>query len=149
MKQLLKTWYLLGSPRWNPHDPSHLDANPKFGTALIIPMTLSFLFAIPHWWRTEKTTKLRLLTLPLLLLQIWPQYRVVKLLISLWNDQRKYHNKKEEYDRDVSCVGKKYLLNIIVDLLVLVSCYQINSSKVKSVKNSDIMMTWKIFPSSK
>ena len=72
-------------------------------------MTLSLLFVLPHWWRTEKTTKRRLLTLPLLLMQIWPQYRVVKLLISLWNDQRKYHIKKEEYDRDVSCVGKKYL----------------------------------------
>ena len=43
--------------------------------------TLSFLFATYHWWQLEKP-KNRLRTLPFLLLQVWPQFRVMRLIFT-------------------------------------------------------------------
>ena len=80
--------------------------HPIFATALSIPVIVSLLFLIPHWWTTEKTTQRRIMTLPLLLLQLWPQYIVMKLIITLWKgNQEKYLKKKEQHDRDVACLG--------------------------------------------
>ena len=84
-------------------------AHPKFAIVLSIPVLLSFVLLIPHWYQTEKTSKRRWMTLPLLLLQVWPQYRILKLLILLFQDredQKKYHEKKAEHDKNVTCLGK-------------------------------------------
>ena len=81
----------------------------RFATVLSLPVLLSFVLLIPHWLKTENTSDRRLKTLPLLLLQIWPQYRVVKLLILLFKDrkdQQKYHAKKEQHDKNITCLGK-------------------------------------------
>ena len=83
--------------------------HPKFATVLSIPVLLSFVLLLPHWYQTENTSMRRWMTLPLLLLQVWPQYRVFKLLIVLFQDreeQQKYHKKKGEHDRDITCIGK-------------------------------------------
>ena len=101
-------YYFSDSPGWKVDDPIHYSSsNPIFGTVLATPMTFSLLFTIPHWWKTEKTKCRRLSTLPLLILQLWPQYRAFKLLIALWKDQNKYHDKLEEFKKDVSSLGKK------------------------------------------
>ena len=84
-------------------------SHPIFATVLSIPVLLSFVLLIPHWYQTEKTSKRRWMTLPLLLLQVWPQYRVLKLLIILFQDredQKKYHEKKVKHDKDITCIGK-------------------------------------------
>ena len=83
--------------------------HPIFATVLSIPLLLSFVLLIPHWYQTEKTSERRWKTLPLLLLQLWPQYRVLKLLIILFQDredQKKYHEKKAKHDKDITCIGK-------------------------------------------
>ena len=53
------------------------------GITLIFPM-LSFAFTTHHWWQMENPTKKggpgRLKTLPLLLCQVWPQYRMIRIL---------------------------------------------------------------------
>ena len=95
------------APKWKLDDPSNIQSNPKFAMALSMPLSLSFLVLLPHWWLTEKTACRRLMTLPLLLLHIWPQYRVLILLITLWNDQEDFHTKLEKYNRDVTCLGKR------------------------------------------
>ena len=81
--------------------------DPIYATVLSIPVILSMLFLLPHWWRTENTASRRLKTLPLLMLQLWPQYRVVRILIALWKDQEKYQKKKNLYYRDICCLGNK------------------------------------------
>ena len=81
----------------------------RFATVLSLPVLLSFVLLLPHWYQTEKTSKRRWMTLPLLLLQVWPQYRVIKLLIVLFQDreeQQKYHAKKGEHDKNITCLGK-------------------------------------------
>ena len=87
--------------------------HPKFATILSIPVLLSFVLLIPHWLKTEKTSKRRWMTLPLLLLQVWPQYRILKLLILLFKDredQQKYHEKKAKHDKDITCIGKSIIV---------------------------------------
>ena len=86
--------------------------HPKFGSALLTPLTLSFIFLFPHWWRTEKTKRRRLMTFPILIFQLWPQYRALQLMITLWKNrelknQRKFHEKLDEFNKDVSSLGKK------------------------------------------
>ena len=85
------------------------ESHPRFATVLSIPVLLSFILLIPHWLKVEKTSERRLKTLILLLLQVWPQYRVLKLLIVLFQDredQKKYHEKKAKHDKDITCIGK-------------------------------------------
>ena len=48
------------------------------GVSFICP-SLSFLFVTYHWWQLEKPRN-RLKTLPFLLAQVWPQYRMLKLI---------------------------------------------------------------------
>ena len=86
-----------------------LESHPRFATVLSIPVLLSFILLIPHWLKVEKTSERRLKTLILLLLQVWPQYRVLKLLIILFQDredQQKYQDKKAEHDKNITCLGK-------------------------------------------
>ena len=87
--------------------------HPRFAIALSVPLTISFLFLLPHWWKKEKTGCRRLMTFPLLLLQLWPQYRALQLLLTLWNNPRRFQTKLEEYNRDVSCLGKKFHIQYI------------------------------------
>ena len=94
---------------WKVENGYSYNTHPKFATILSLPVILSTLLLIPNWLKTENTSDRRLKTLPLLLLQIWPQYRVIKLLILLFKDrkdQQKYHAKKEQHDKNITCLGK-------------------------------------------
>ena len=51
-----------------------------FGKLMIIPLILSTLFILPHWLACEETLKRRLVTFPLVLLQLYPQYRSLRVL---------------------------------------------------------------------
>ena len=82
--------------------------NPIFGTVTMLPMVVSFFFMLPHWWNTEKTAKRRYFTFPLVLLQIWPQFRVIQLLLLLWKQSyEEYAVKKEHHFRTLSSLGKQ------------------------------------------
>ena len=50
------------------------------GYMMIIPLILSTFLLVPQWWKNEGTKKHKLVTVPLLLLQIWPQYRALRIL---------------------------------------------------------------------
>ena len=73
-------------------------------------LVLSFLMMIPHYLRLEKSWnwKQRLATILLLFLQIWPQYRAVRLLwfAFIQVDIDKCLREKLVLDRDLSHVGK-------------------------------------------
>ena len=77
------------------------------GLVILAPVILSFLFLIPQWLKIEDTKQKRLKTLPLLFLQIWPQYRVVKLLYYGFKRNPEYANKKAIYDKDLNSIGEK------------------------------------------
>ena len=97
----------------------HYRGHPIFATVLSMPVLLAFVLLIPHWYQTEKTLERRLMTLHLLLLQLWPQYRVLKLLILLFKDreeQQKYHEKKAEHDKNITCLGKSITVHLHVHI---------------------------------
>ena len=80
----------------------------KMGRIMTIPLILSTLFILPHWLNCEKTLKRRIITFPLLLLQLYPQYRSMRIL--WWAFVRKNVTKalkeKHHHESSLSNVGK-------------------------------------------
>ena len=87
---------------WNNH--------PRYTWSMLTPVILSFLFMIVHWLRMESSVKKRLKSLPFLILQIWPQVQVCKILkMGLYSKNPQWRQRKDSMDREISSVGK-YLL---------------------------------------
>ena len=91
------------------------EGNPIFAGALSIPVIIFALFLLPHWWKTEKNLCQRIKTFPLLILHLWPQSRVAKLIRILWRDPEKYAYDKAKFDRDITCLGKFFRTDIQSD----------------------------------
>ena len=79
----------------------------KFGILALSPVFFSFLFTLSHWWKLEGNWKKRLMSLPFLLLQCWPQYRMARILyLGLWKKDKMWRSEKETMERNVGCVGR-------------------------------------------
>ena len=78
---------------------------PIFGTMVLIPIILGTLFTIPHWLRRENTWRKRLNTLPLLILQFWPQWETINVLRLVWRNDNKWKDEKEKLDKETSPLG--------------------------------------------
>ena len=105
--------------------PDSLDyyGHPKFGILVLSPLILSFLFTLSHWWKLEGNWKNRLMSLPFLLLQCWPQYRMARILyLGLWKKDKKWRSEKETMDRNVGSVGR-YLITYTISIHVYNSTY--------------------------
>ena len=76
-----------------------------WGLATLIPVMLQTLFLIPHWWRIESTKKRRILTFPIVILQLWPQIRVARLLYLGWKKHKNWANENSLYQKNVSGIG--------------------------------------------
>ena len=74
---------------------------------MFVPILLSTMFLIPQWLRQEQTKKRILTTLPLLLFQLYPQFKMLELLyLGLWKKDSKWRSKKDELQKSVSYIGK-------------------------------------------
>ena len=78
------------------------------GVTLAFPI-LSFLFMSFHWWRLENINREggsgRLNTLVLLILQVWPQYRMIRLLyLGLWKKNSQWRREQKVILENVSGV---------------------------------------------
>ena len=71
----------------------------------LIPVLLAFTLTTLHWYQTEESSK-RLRTLPLLLAQIWPQYRVGRILWLYKKGDDKWIKEKELIERKLSSLGE-------------------------------------------
>ena len=85
----------------NPVPPKH----PIYGSVILIPILLTTLFTIPHWWKTEDTTTRRIFTFPLLLTQFWPQYQVFKVLKLVIQGDSQWKVEKEKLEKEISSLG--------------------------------------------
>ena len=65
-------------------------------------------FVVPHWLECEKGWRKRLITFPLVLLQLYPQYRAFRILWILFRekDSEKATIEKSWYERNIAHVGK-------------------------------------------
>ena len=82
-------------------------SQPVYGTVMLIPIMISTLFTLHHWWRLETKWWHKLLTLPLVLVQFWTQYRTICILIlGLWYQIGSWRKEKKVFDKDLSSLGK-------------------------------------------
>ena len=81
-------------------------SQPIFGLMTLLPILLSFLLTAIHWHYTEKNLKSKLLTLPLLLAQIWPQYRIGRVIYLYMKEDRRWINEKKHVERQLTSLGK-------------------------------------------
>merc|ERR1712079_458141 len=56
--------------------------HPNFALAMLMPVLLTMLFILPHWWTNEKKTTScnKIFTFALVLLQFFPQWKMLNVL---------------------------------------------------------------------
>ena len=79
---------------WTSCDPVEKNRYLFATMSLIFPL-VSFLFICYHWWLLEDAKRVggsgRWKTLPLLLLQVWPQYRMLRLIyLGFWTQDPRW-----------------------------------------------------------
>ena len=83
--------------------PTH----PKFGGAMLAPVLLSWIFVAKFWYKTEQDLKQKLMTLPLLLLQLYPQWRALRVLYhAKWRKTKEWQKMKEAWEMEISHLGE-------------------------------------------
>ena len=77
--------------------------HPIYATIMICPLALAFVFTLIQWFKFEKH---KTWTVPLLLVQFWPQYRQCRLLYWIWkHNEKEYEKEKMITERNVSSIG--------------------------------------------
>jgi hypothetical protein len=83
----------------------------RYGYAMLAPILPMTIFSLRQWWRLEKSWN-RLWTLPLVLLQCFPQYRALRILYLGLRKKASWRLEKDIYDRDLTSLGM-YVFNFI------------------------------------
>ena len=109
--KFLTGWYtpLENSTYFDPTSRSwiRIVAKPQYLYAFFtfLPVLLSFLFTTLHWRTVEETSQKRWKTLPLLILQIWPQSRVCRILHFFRKGNQKWMAEKDYFEMELSTIG--------------------------------------------
>ena len=84
-----------------------IEAEPQYLYAFFtfLPVLLSFFFTILHWRTVEETREKKWKTLPLLILQIWPQSRVCRILHFFRKGNPKWQAEKDYFEMELSTIG--------------------------------------------
>ena len=88
-----------------------------------MPVLLAMLFILPHWWSNEKKTTLcnKIFTLALVLLQFYPQWKMLNVLyMGLWKKNTKWKEEKEKLQQNIGSLGK-FLIKRFIHLHVMKS----------------------------
>ena len=83
--------------------------HPKFGFAMLCPVLLSMGFILIQWWNNEKNTSLKnkIGSLALVLLQLYPQWQMLKVLkLGLWDKDIIWRKEKEIILMNMGGLGK-------------------------------------------
>ena len=83
--------------------------HPKIGIAMLSPVLLSMGFILIQWWNNEKKTSLKnkIGSLTLVLLQLYPQWQMLKVLrTGLWNKNIIWKKEKEIIQLNMGGIGK-------------------------------------------
>ena len=76
--------------------------NGEYGkaTTLLAPVLLNFLFTLRPWWQMESESG-RILTFPILLAQLWPQYRACLIIYKIIKGDPSAGNDKVVLEREI------------------------------------------------
>ena len=79
----------------------------KYAAAMLTPPIISWIFVAYQWQNIEVGAKRKLATLPLLLLQVYPQWRALRVLYyGKWKKQRGWQGMKEEWETEICNLGE-------------------------------------------
>ena len=98
-------YYYNHSTRSGEYAPIVPTEQPIYGLMTLLPVLISFTLTAIHWYNTEEKSQ-RLRTFPLLLAQIWPQYRTGRILWLYMKGDRKWIKEKEHVERQLSSLGE-------------------------------------------
>ena len=85
------------------------ESHPKFAIAMFCPILLNTVFMIPQWWNFERKTsaKNKVWTFLLVLIQFWPQWKMIQVLyMGLIKKDPEWIKEKENLQRNVGNLGK-------------------------------------------
>ena len=83
--------------------------HPNFGTAMICPIFLAMGFILPQWWQIEgkTSTKNKIGTFCLVLIQFWPQWKMLQVLyLGLIKKDANWRKEKEMFNRNIGSLGE-------------------------------------------
>ena len=83
-----------------------MEGHPWFAFTMTIPLLLSVMFLVPHWLKSEASLEERIFSFPFLISQIWPQIKVIELIILGRSGNPTWQAKEKSIQREVSSVGK-------------------------------------------
>ena len=81
----------------------------NFALTMLMPVLLTMLFILPHWWNNEKKTTScnKIFTFALVLLQFYPQWKMLNVLyMGLWKKNAKWKEEKERFQKNIGSLGK-------------------------------------------
>ena len=83
--------------------------HPRFGSVMLIPLLLSWILVMRQWYKTERGMKKKLETLPLLILQVYPQWRALRVLYyAKWKKHWGWPKMKDEWETGITHIGMYY-----------------------------------------
>merc|ERR1712051_18102 len=71
---------------------------------MMVPVALAFLFTINQWAKNESGWKKKLITLPLLLLQLYPPFTALRLVVYLITRNSKWFDANKIYNQSVASI---------------------------------------------
>ena len=98
----------------NSEYPRHNALRQKYAVAVLAPAIISWLFVAYQWFRIEVGLKSKLRTLPFLLLQVYPQWRALRVLYyGKWQKRRQqnpprsgWQKMKDEWETGIGNLGE-------------------------------------------
>ena len=87
------------------------ETHPKYALAMLCPILLSTVCMIPQWWNIERktSTKNKIWTFFLVLMQFWPQWKMIQVLyMGLIKKDPEWKKVKENLLRNVGNLGKSF-----------------------------------------
>ena len=77
----------------------------KYAIFTFLPVFISFLFTLRHWYHIENTKRKKLKSLPFLIFGLWPQYRVGRILQFFRKNNKKWIKEKDLFETELSTLG--------------------------------------------
>ena len=79
----------------------------RFGAAMLTPFILSWILVARQWHKNECGMIKKLKTLPFMVLQVYPQYRALRVLFyAKWKRQNGWQKMKHEWESGITHIGK-------------------------------------------
>ena len=77
----------------------------RYGYAMLVPILVTTIFTLQKWWKLEKEPN-RLSTFYIAILQLYPQYRALRILYLGIRKKASWRKEKNVYEEDLSSLGK-------------------------------------------